>query len=173
MELWLWSRQQGALGLTAHVREDTVKKRQTGTDTARTRTDARPTVKLRCVVFYQQTAGVEDVTAAEGDIEGLRVVKRLHGVLCLRHQAGDVDRAEAASISLRHATPCLSAQGEMERCKGHAVGQLGSCEGRRASPIISLDEEPVDLGGVLQRHFQGAVDGEEIIVDALETRVRT
>lgn len=35
------------------------------------------------------------------------------------------------------------------------------------------DEEPVDLRGVLRRHFQGTVDGEEEIVDALETRVRS
>lgn len=59
-----------------------------------------------------------------------------------------------------------------KRGRSEVIRPLGSCEGRRASPIIIPDEEPVDLRGVLRRRFQGTVDGEEVIVDALETRVR-
>lgn len=148
-------------------------KRQTGTNTARTQNQASPTVFLRCVFFYQEAAGAEDVAATEEDFECLRVIKGRHVVVILRHQAGGVDGAEVTSINLRHATPCLSAQGEKATLRGHVMGRLGSCEGRGASPSIILDEEPVDLRGVLRRRFQRTVDGEEVIVDALETRVRS
>lgn len=104
---------------------------------------------MRCVFFYQQAAGAEDVTATEEDFECLRVVKGRRVVIILRHQAGGVDGAEVTSINLRHATPCLSVQGEKGTLRGHTMGQLWSCEGRRASPIMIPDEEPVDLRGVL------------------------
>lgn len=125
--LWLRRRQQGALGLTARVDKGTVMRRQTGTNTARTQNQALPTVCLRCVFFYQQAAGAEDVTATEEDFECLRVVKGRRVVIIPRHQAGGVDGAEVTSINLCHATPCLSAQGEKGTLRGHVMGQLGSC----------------------------------------------
>lgn len=175
--LWLRRRQQGALGLTTRVHEGTFMKRQRGTNTARTQSRALPTVCLRCVIFYQQAAGAGDVTAAEEDVECLCVVKGHRVVIVIvivpRHQAGGVDGAEVTSINLRHATPCLSARGGKVTLRGHVMGQLGSCEGRGASPIIIPDGEPVDLRGVLRRRPQGTVHGEAVIVDALETRVRS
>lgn len=100
-------------------------KRQTGTNTARTQNQALPTVCVRRVFFYQQAAGAEDVTAAEEDLECLRVIKGRHEVIILGHQAGGVDGAEVTSINLRHATPCVSAQGEKGTLRGHARGELG------------------------------------------------
>lgn len=94
---------------------------KTGTNTARTQNQALPTVCMRCVFFYQQAAGAEDITATEEDIEFLRVVKGRHVVMILRHQAGGVDGAEVTSINRRHATPCLSDQGEKGTLRGHVT----------------------------------------------------
>lgn len=113
LKLWLRPRQQGALGLTVY--EGTFRKRQTWTDTAWTRADTLPTVVLRCVFFYQQPAGAGVLAAAEGHVEALQVVERLH-VVVIRHQAGDVNGAEVTSINLRQSTPHLPAP----RKEGHA-----------------------------------------------------
>lgn len=123
--LWLRWRQQGALGLTTRVHKGTFMKRQRGSNAARTQNQALPTVCLRRVFFYQQAAGADDVTATEEDFECLRVVKGQREVVLPGHQAGGVDGAEVTSVDLRHATPCLSAQGEEGTLGGHAMGQLG------------------------------------------------
>lgn len=79
-----------------------------------TQTHTLPTVVLRCVFFDQQPAGVCILAAAERHLKALQVVERLQVVL-VRHQAGDVDGAEAASINLRQSTPRRPAPGNQKK----------------------------------------------------------
>lgn len=93
--------------------------------TARTQPHTLPTVPLRLVFIYQQSAGAGDVTAAKRHIVEIEVVELQH-VVVVGHQAGDVSGAEVPSLNLLQATPRLSAQGQ----KGHAkVTRQDICNG--------------------------------------------
>lgn len=174
LKLWLRPRQQGAFGLTAHVYEGTFMERQTGTDTAWTQTDRLPTVVLRCVIFYKQPAGVCIVGATEWHFKALQVVERLH-VAVIRHQAGDVSRAEMTSINLRQLTPHLSAPGKKGHPKVTPEHTCNRCTWKRRASLIMMvaDAEPVDLWSVLRHRRQGAVDGEQVIVHAVKSKGRS
>lgn len=50
---------------------------------------------------------------------------------------------------------------------------MDALERRRASLVVIVaDVEPVDLGGVLRRHGQETVNGEQVIVHAVKSRLR-